>query len=415
MLAPLLRRHPHVRGILVDLPGTVARASEILTGAGVADRVTLAGQSFFDPLPAGADLYLLKSVLNDWPDEATVAILRRCAQAAGSTGPSGPPSPRATSPCSAASHPTTHRAPWASTCWSRAVRPVRSPSSPTWRGEPGSRSWPPARRPPAASWSSAAARPAGPAEAAQATRPAGPAEAAGQPLTRRTRRSARTRSTGRGAQTRKTPRPSWTRKAIPSAWPATQRRAKRGIKLRAERPRESTLPNFWLHCNAVIIGTEGSGRLNMEAGHQLDAYSRIVSGVAERLTPRVASLRVPRRGSSQGSRGGTGESLGSAVVFTGDGFLLTNAHVVGRAERRHRGVLRRHLGPVPRGGRRPAVRPGGAARQRRDPGAGRARRGRPARRRPARGGGRQPARPGRLGHGRRGQRARPVAAGPRPA
>ena len=44
--------------------------------------MTLAGQSFFDPLPAGADLYLLKSVLNDWPDEPTVAILRRCAEAA---------------------------------------------------------------------------------------------------------------------------------------------------------------------------------------------------------------------------------------------------------------------------------------------------------------------------------------------
>jgi S1-C subfamily serine protease len=62
----------------------------------------------------------------------------------------------------------------------------------------------------------------------------------------------------------------------------------------------------------------------MEASHPLDAYSQIVSGVAEQLTPKVASLRVPRRG-------GTGESLGSAVVFTGDGFLLTNAHVVGRA------------------------------------------------------------------------------------
>ena len=87
MLASLLRRHPHAQGILVDLPGTVARAGEILTSAGVADRVTLHGQSFFDPLPAGADLYLLKSVLNDWPDEETVAILRRCAQAAtASTG-----------------------------------------------------------------------------------------------------------------------------------------------------------------------------------------------------------------------------------------------------------------------------------------------------------------------------------------
>jgi S1-C subfamily serine protease len=56
-------------------------------------------------------------------------------------------------------------------------------------------------------------------------------------------------------------------------------------------------------------------------------YSQIVSGVAERLTPKVASLRVPHRG----SRSGSGDSLGSGVVFTGDGFLLTNAHVVGQA------------------------------------------------------------------------------------
>ncbi|HEX6519218.1 MAG TPA: trypsin-like peptidase domain-containing protein [Streptosporangiaceae bacterium] len=64
----------------------------------------------------------------------------------------------------------------------------------------------------------------------------------------------------------------------------------------------------------------------MAAGHPLDAYSQIVSGVAAKLTPKVASLRVPRQG-----RGGIGESLGSGVVFTGDGFLLTNAHVVGQA------------------------------------------------------------------------------------
>src|SRR5579863_5863515 len=65
----------------------------------------------------------------------------------------------------------------------------------------------------------------------------------------------------------------------------------------------------------------------MEANSPLDVYSQIVSGVAQKLTPKVASLRVPNRG----GRGGTGESLGSAVVFTGDGFLLTNAHVVGQA------------------------------------------------------------------------------------
>jgi S1-C subfamily serine protease len=58
----------------------------------------------------------------------------------------------------------------------------------------------------------------------------------------------------------------------------------------------------------------------------LDAYSQIVSGVAAELNPKVASLRVPRPGARR-----SGESLGSAVVFTSDGFLLTNAHVVGPA------------------------------------------------------------------------------------
>jgi hypothetical protein len=79
MLTSLLRRHPHVHGILVDLPGTIARAAEHT------ERITLRGQSFFDPLPPGADLYLLKSVLNDWPGQETVAILRNCAQAATAT------------------------------------------------------------------------------------------------------------------------------------------------------------------------------------------------------------------------------------------------------------------------------------------------------------------------------------------
>ncbi|GAB2645544.1 S1C family serine protease [Kribbella swartbergensis] len=52
----------------------------------------------------------------------------------------------------------------------------------------------------------------------------------------------------------------------------------------------------------------------------LDAYSRVVSGVAEHLIPRVASLRIPGR---------RGDSSGSGVVLTEDGHLLTNAHVVG--------------------------------------------------------------------------------------
>ena len=59
-LAEILRARPTVRGTLIDLPRTVVRSSEVFQSAGVVERATAIGQSFFDPLPAGADLYLLK-------------------------------------------------------------------------------------------------------------------------------------------------------------------------------------------------------------------------------------------------------------------------------------------------------------------------------------------------------------------
>jgi S1-C subfamily serine protease len=60
----------------------------------------------------------------------------------------------------------------------------------------------------------------------------------------------------------------------------------------------------------------------------LDAYSRTVVGVAERLSPSVGSLRVSRR-----VRGGRRlDGAGSSVVITPDGFMLTSAHVVERTD-----------------------------------------------------------------------------------
>jgi SAM-dependent methyltransferase len=82
LLAAILRARPALQGTLVDLPRTVVRSREVFSAAGVAERVNAIAQSFFDPLPAGADLYVLSKVINDWPDREAAAILRRCAEAA---------------------------------------------------------------------------------------------------------------------------------------------------------------------------------------------------------------------------------------------------------------------------------------------------------------------------------------------
>ena len=60
----------------------------------------------------------------------------------------------------------------------------------------------------------------------------------------------------------------------------------------------------------------------------LDAYSRAVISVADRLAPSVANLRVSHRG--RGGRRLNGG--GSAVVITPDGFMLTSAHVIAQSE-----------------------------------------------------------------------------------
>jgi S1-C subfamily serine protease len=66
----------------------------------------------------------------------------------------------------------------------------------------------------------------------------------------------------------------------------------------------------------------------------LDAYSRIVTTVAERLAPSVANLRVRRARRGREAVGG-----GSAVVLREDGFLLTCAHVVGADDARGRAAF----------------------------------------------------------------------------
>ncbi|HXM58384.1 MAG TPA: trypsin-like peptidase domain-containing protein [Candidatus Dormibacteraeota bacterium] len=72
-----------------------------------------------------------------------------------------------------------------------------------------------------------------------------------------------------------------------------------------------------------LDGQSANGR--EEEDEALDAYSKTVTGVAERLLRSVASLRVGRADSRRR------EGAGSAVALTPDGLLVTSAHVVDRA------------------------------------------------------------------------------------
>jgi hypothetical protein len=86
MLAAVLAAHAGGRGILFDQPHVVARAEPVLRAAGVADRCETASGSFFDGVPGGGDAYILKAILHDWNDDASISILRRCRQAISANG-----------------------------------------------------------------------------------------------------------------------------------------------------------------------------------------------------------------------------------------------------------------------------------------------------------------------------------------
>jgi hypothetical protein len=85
LLAAVLTRHPGARGIVFDQPDVVAEAGAVLERAGVGDRSDSVGGSFFEAVPR-ADIYMMKSILHDWGDTDSTAILRTIRDAAGPGG-----------------------------------------------------------------------------------------------------------------------------------------------------------------------------------------------------------------------------------------------------------------------------------------------------------------------------------------
>jgi hypothetical protein len=86
LLVALLNEYPALRGTVVDLPVVAETARKLLAAAGLADRADAVAGDFFGELPAGAEGYLLCSVLHQWSDEQARTILRNCVTAAGEDG-----------------------------------------------------------------------------------------------------------------------------------------------------------------------------------------------------------------------------------------------------------------------------------------------------------------------------------------
>lgn len=81
LVSMLLLAHPHLRGVLIDLPHVAAGARSTLERSGLIDRCRIHGADFFTAVPSGSDIYLLKSVLHDWDNARCQQILSHCRQA----------------------------------------------------------------------------------------------------------------------------------------------------------------------------------------------------------------------------------------------------------------------------------------------------------------------------------------------
>ena len=81
LLCAILHAYPDLRGVVFDLPRCAAGATRHLDEAGLSDRAEFTPGSFFASVPAGADAIIMKSIIHDWNDERSIAILTNCRRA----------------------------------------------------------------------------------------------------------------------------------------------------------------------------------------------------------------------------------------------------------------------------------------------------------------------------------------------
>ena len=83
LIAAILKKHPHVQGVLTDLPHVANEAKAFIELERLEDRCEIIGGDFFKSVPSGADIYILKSIIQDVEDDGVITILKNCRRAMG--------------------------------------------------------------------------------------------------------------------------------------------------------------------------------------------------------------------------------------------------------------------------------------------------------------------------------------------
>jgi ubiquinone/menaquinone biosynthesis C-methylase UbiE len=81
LISSILRVNPTMSGILFDIPEVIEGSKQSIKAAGLENRCKLVAGDFFQSVPSGGDAYILSTVIHDWDDEHSIAILKNCHQA----------------------------------------------------------------------------------------------------------------------------------------------------------------------------------------------------------------------------------------------------------------------------------------------------------------------------------------------
>lgn len=86
LMVEILKINSHMRGIVAELPETIAHVDEIIKTNNLENRMSAVECDFFKNIPGGSDAYLFSHIVHDWPDDKCITILKNCRKVIASEG-----------------------------------------------------------------------------------------------------------------------------------------------------------------------------------------------------------------------------------------------------------------------------------------------------------------------------------------